>query len=544
MKSPGLLTRLDDLLNPIVVKELRQAVKSRLIVFALLLFLALQMLILGLFLYWPTRDVGRQPGELDFQAGRQVFVFLHSILLGTCMLLIPAYAGTRLGLERSDANVDLLFISTLRPRSIIAGKFFAAFVLTLMIFSACAPFLTFTYLLRGLDIPTILLVLATDLLSVMAGTLFAVFLATIPGHWVFRVLLGLAGFGLLMLLMGGELTAWGEALSFGVYVPLDSWEFWAPALGILAGVLGIMGLFFTWSVALVSPTSANRALPVRVYMAAQWLITGVAAALWSRQSPHMGPVWSWTILQGILFGLQLVIAINEREQWSSRVARRIPRSQPLRLLAFLFYSGSGGGLTFGALFFGLSIVAVPLWELWNPGMPGAREADVVLETLLVAGLYTFCYAVLAVLVRAYLCAGRVRVGHTWILWLTLVGMGSALPYIIDFIVYYNDYNYRSGEIDVWLLPSPFAATLDVAYSHRHNWSRAFESRGLVFGAVWAAVMVLAAVPWYVGQLRRFHPPAPPLSTGGRKPPERSLAGPAASPNQDIHAPRSPTEISR
>ena len=32
MTSPGLLDRLDDLLNPIVVRELRQAVKSRLVV--------------------------------------------------------------------------------------------------------------------------------------------------------------------------------------------------------------------------------------------------------------------------------------------------------------------------------------------------------------------------------------------------------------------------------------------------------------------------------------------------------------------------------
>jgi hypothetical protein len=257
----------------------------------------------------------------------------------------------------------------------------------------------------------------------------------------------------------------------------------------------------------------------------------------------MGPVWAWTTLQCLIFGLQLVIAVNEREQWSARVARRIPRSKLLRPLAFLFYSGSAGGLTFGALFFALSLLAVPLWELWNPAMGGTREADVVLETVLVGGLYTFCYALLAVLVRSYLCGGRVKIAHTWVLWLTLVGVGSALPYIIDFIVYYNDYGYRPSEIDPWLLPSPFAATLDVAYANRHGWSRGFESRGLVFGAVWAVVMVLASVPWYFRQVRRFHPPAPPLPVGGRKPPERSLGGPPST-NQEIHAPRSPTEISR
>ena len=41
MKSARFMVRLDDLLNPIVVKELRQAVKSRVVMSALLLFLIL-----------------------------------------------------------------------------------------------------------------------------------------------------------------------------------------------------------------------------------------------------------------------------------------------------------------------------------------------------------------------------------------------------------------------------------------------------------------------------------------------------------------------
>src|SRR5205807_7480474 len=97
-------------------------------------------------------------GAEVFTAGRQVFRILQGILLGTC-LLVPIYAGLRLGAERSDTNVDLLFISTLRPRAIVAGKLLSSLVLVLLVFSACTPFMTFSYLLRGLDIPTIGLVL-------------------------------------------------------------------------------------------------------------------------------------------------------------------------------------------------------------------------------------------------------------------------------------------------------------------------------------------------------------------------------------------------
>ena len=46
----ALFRRLDDWINPIVIKELRQAVKSRMVVTILLLFLGLQLLILGFYL--------------------------------------------------------------------------------------------------------------------------------------------------------------------------------------------------------------------------------------------------------------------------------------------------------------------------------------------------------------------------------------------------------------------------------------------------------------------------------------------------------------
>ncbi|MDE0043341.1 MAG: hypothetical protein OXT74_14980 [Candidatus Poribacteria bacterium] len=42
--------RISDVLNPIVVKELRQAVNSNFLVLTLVLFLGLQLLVVGLFL--------------------------------------------------------------------------------------------------------------------------------------------------------------------------------------------------------------------------------------------------------------------------------------------------------------------------------------------------------------------------------------------------------------------------------------------------------------------------------------------------------------
>src|SRR5579871_4620977 len=90
MKSPRLLDRFDDLLNPIAVKELRQAVKSRIVMSALMLFLLIQLSILLLNLWFDDR---RGSEALNLHAGQEIFRILQGFLLGTCMLLVPAYAG-------------------------------------------------------------------------------------------------------------------------------------------------------------------------------------------------------------------------------------------------------------------------------------------------------------------------------------------------------------------------------------------------------------------------------------------------------------------
>ena len=91
-----------------------------------------------------------------------MFLAEHPAL--TCLGFVPLYAGVRLSLERNDANIDLLFVTTITPGAIIRGKYLTAMALTLLIFSACMPFITFTYLLRGIDLPTIFYCLAVGFL--------------------------------------------------------------------------------------------------------------------------------------------------------------------------------------------------------------------------------------------------------------------------------------------------------------------------------------------------------------------------------------------
>ena len=125
-----------DQVNPIVVKEFRQAVQSRLVIAVLILSLLINLVVVGGYvMFSPDADT-------SMQGGQTVFMALLTILHLTCLIFVPLYAGVRLSLERGDANIDLLFVTTITPGAIIRGKYLAAMALTLLIYRACLPFLT------------------------------------------------------------------------------------------------------------------------------------------------------------------------------------------------------------------------------------------------------------------------------------------------------------------------------------------------------------------------------------------------------------------
>ncbi|MDE0043340.1 MAG: hypothetical protein OXT74_14975, partial [Candidatus Poribacteria bacterium] len=90
--------------------------------------------------------------------------------------------------ERSVENVDLLFITNLRPWSIIWGKFLAALALTVLLYSAGMPFISFTYLLRGIDLLSIFSLMAINFIVVAAGIQCAILIGALPVKWVFKLI--------------------------------------------------------------------------------------------------------------------------------------------------------------------------------------------------------------------------------------------------------------------------------------------------------------------------------------------------------------------
>jgi hypothetical protein len=276
----------------------------------------------------------------------------------------------------------------------------------------------------------------------------------------------------------------------------------------VTAVLALMGLFFVWSVALVSPPSANRALRVRLYKTFLWALMACVLGWLAYRFKVPAFIYIWMGVMTFLFCLQVVVSINERERWGARVARAIPHSPAARLVAFLFYSGSAGGVLFGMTMLGLTVAAgsAAQWawaDRWPPYWP-VHPAHVALVTGVI-GLYTYCFALSAVLLRRVLFGEKLKGLFTWVLAVILVSIGSALPYAIMLMM--NPDRPAQVELDhPWMvLPNAAVSVYQAANPQAMNAWRDFDETCLAFTLAWAALVTLLALPWYAGQARAFVP---------------------------------------
>lgn len=481
----SLTARLSEALNPIVIKELRQAVQSRFVSAVLLVLLAIQLAAIAIYLLM-SREV-----SANFQAGQETFMILLGVLLAASLLFVPIYTAVRLLAERSDTNVDLLFITTIRPRSIIAGKLLAAAAITILIFSACMPFLTFTYFLRGVDLPSVFIVLVMSFTVIIVCSQIGVFIACLPGNRVFKVIYGLLALNTLWIAFGLTMAGATGLMRFGVGSALNSWDFWGPALAIALVVLGMGGALFVLSVALITPATANRALPVRLFLSSAWLVSGVTTTIWSRVEKTCEPVIAWMVLSVIIGCIALFAAISEREQLGRRVARKVPAGW-WRMIVFPFFSGAASGVVWSCLMIGASLGFLWVWGEIFPGFKGQSDKREALIWMGGMSLYAYCYALTGAALRRYLLR-RLPPGATWLVSVVLLALGSIVPFLIGYLLSFGEV-WKTEEVGGWLIGNPFAWGIK-------------ESRELyfIFTCAWAAPVTAVNLPWLIEAIKNFRP---------------------------------------
>ena len=89
----------------------------------------------------------------------------------------------------------MLSITTLKPRQIVWGKLLSAMVQIFIYYSAITPFMAFAILLKGIDVPTIAVVLAASLFWSLALSMIALTVSTFGSQRYWQVFLTLAVLG-------------------------------------------------------------------------------------------------------------------------------------------------------------------------------------------------------------------------------------------------------------------------------------------------------------------------------------------------------------
>jgi len=472
-------------LNPVVIKELRQGVRSWTVTGMLLLFLVVLFITSLGFLITESFDVNANMG-----LGGTMFTSFMVILAGASVFFIPLYTGVRVAAERQDNNPDLLYVTTLSPTRIIHGKFLCSAYIVLLFFSACMPFMAFTNLLRGVDLPTVFFILAFLFLVVCTANMFAIFLACLPMSRPFKFLFIIGGIFLSFGVIASMVSASYEIMRSGVGAMMADSNFWIGTLTVAGILIAVTGLLFVLSAALISPPSANRALPPRIYLTVFWLLGGILSLRWVSQTLDATRLMFWVYPTIVTMVLALLVTISNADQLSLRVRRTVPRAGVKRFFAFCFFNGAAGGLVWIA---GISLVTCALtrWVMMKFPVSGVMSEDTQ-QVLITVSAYAFAYALTALFIHRKFLASRPP-KLAGLLAILLAGGWAIVPSIFLFFV--NQLSWKSVE------GLQLGNIFNVFFSR--DTSQLIYHVYFAFG--WLLVAVVLNAKWFWQQVKNFRP---------------------------------------
>ncbi len=368
-----------------------------------------------------------------------------------------------------------------------------------------------TFLLRGIDLPTILFIMGIDLLLVVAATQLAIFVGSLPIGWPVKALLALillwcSGMGF----VGFTFLIEAELIGLGIGSVMADRDFWIGFGISVAMWLAGVGMLFFLCVSMIAPPTANRALLPRLYFTLLWASTlgGMGYLAWYLGEPEALTVWLGFAVATLT--LVAVITAGEREVLGPRLRREVPRWRLLRPLAWLFYSGAGGGLVWIGLLWACSITLVYSGYIYLNtsgsvrGFGGRLPDDWWLRNLATA-CWVMGYLMLAVLICRRLLKFKNNVAVTGVFGLLMMCLVSIVPMLIAYVADPERWDTRAVN---WLLLNPFGPM----FADDTDWGRSYGAIAVPLSIAFVVLMVLVNLPWFWRQWQQFRPPTEAAST--------------------------------
>jgi hypothetical protein len=412
-------------LNPIVVKEVRQSLKSKqfTISFGLTLIAAVA---------WTLFAVSLSVPRIYFMpSGETLLAGFFSILALPLMVIIPFSAFRSMTAETEDSTFELLSISALSAEQIVRGKMASSVVQILLYLSALAPCIVLTYLLRGVGLFTILFTLGLTVAFSIGETAIALLAASLSRTRLLQT-------GTSVVLLGGLLWAFFLWIASTIETGLSEFSNPPPALFLAVFAMGTIlaatiAVILNAAAAAIDFPSENHSTPLR------WRLLGLAflTLFWSM----LGYLYAGEseVAIAILLGYFIVMMAiggqitGELGIISQRAQRTLPKTLLGRVVLTWLYPGAG----FGYVYLVCMYIALMLTLSAVDISYGGRMEVVG------TGYLLLCYLIIYVGLNRLLMLAVPRTTPARSLasicmLIVLLMMAHLVPWVIVF--YLNDYN--------------------------------------------------------------------------------------------------------
>ena len=479
LPSPAVQSGLRDFpdrLSPMLVKELRQGLKSHLFTWGLI---AMQLALIIMTLI-----------SMDEGNSRDINSFFWWSVAGPVCLLLPLRVANALRDESSGNTLDTLLLTHLSAWRITLGKWLATCALQVLVAMTALPYLILRYFAGGVNMPLEVAWLGVYILFGMVTTAIMLGLSWFP-HFLIRsifmlaVLAGAAGF------CGGTIDEISRANDYGLDTIYREMR-WPGVIYILTMVSWVAFFFLDLAAARLAPISENRATRRRLVALAVLSICGACCALPDYGRREISVVLA-TMLAMSMF-LPCVQAICERPANFAPVLQPfVKRGLPGRLAGRVLYPGWHTGLIFTLLliFTAAGLAAWQIWQISNYYSSASSGASAYRREYyeeFVVGILIAAGGTLGVLVLPLVAWHLLRGMIRWDFWRWLLVMVIAFvfhfavcmaAYRTSPAVYYANYLLPTGSLVVLPVADVQA---DEAYlwqdygSSQSDWENRWRSR--------------------------------------------------------------------
>ncbi len=379
------LIRWSDYLSPIVVKESRQALRSK-------QFLWTFGFLLACIIGWTFLTIlSRIPSIYYYPAGASLLSGYIIMLAVPALVIIPIAAFFSMASELNSNTFEVLSISPLSAHKIVFGKVVVAGVQLLLYFSALAPCIALTYLLRGVSLNALIMIFPIVAIISFLVISISIMLATFCRTVFHNVL-----FLLVQLFISGIALIATTQFIFSLYYSGDALISNWQGIGSLLGILFLIASYGVLAIlvggASIGIAGENYSRSIRLWLALQGIcLFWICLFELPRDYSMFRETLSVTlVLLALHWGAAGIFIVSESGLLSIRAQRSLAGSYSSRLLGVWLNPGGGTGYMFVILNF------------------AACSATLVLLMFLTRTEYEAVHFVLAVLSYLALYLGLLR----------------------------------------------------------------------------------------------------------------------------------------